>query len=132
MGWFGAPKEDPKIEELTEEIKNLSVQVASLKGERDGLKGVRALEAERQLLQEQIEKLKIEKGRADEENARKVRDAEHQAGLYRKQSEHLSRRSSRSRRRTSPRTRSGLKTRWPSRRLRSPMRSPVSMASSRL
>ena len=94
MSWF-SPKPitpDPQIEEMSKKIEDLTREIAALRGERDGLKGARALEAERQALVEQIEKLKVEKGRADEENARKVRDAEHTAGLHRKQAEWESKR----------------------------------------
>ena len=56
----------------------------------DDLSGIRStLDLSRKVrgLQEQIEKLEIEKGRKDEEFARKEREVEHKVGLERKRSE---------------------------------------------
>lgn len=95
MSWF-SPKPtlpDPQIEEMVGKIEDLTREIAALRGERDGLKGARALEAERQALTEQIERLKVEKDRANEDNLRKVREAEHTAGLHRRQAEWESKRS---------------------------------------
>ena len=79
--------EQSTIDRLTEEIRRLTTRVAELRGERDAMAEYDALIEERRTLREQIETLKIEQGRIDEEHARKLRDVEHATGLHRKQSE---------------------------------------------
>lgn len=61
--------------------------MAGLRGERDALKNSRSLEDERTRLKEDIEKLRIEKARSEEDSARRVREVEHDTGLLRKQVE---------------------------------------------
>lgn len=75
---------DQQIESLTNEIRELSRHVASLKGEKDSLETLRSYETERHNLIEQIEDLKIKKARMDEEHQREIREVKHQVGLEKK------------------------------------------------
>jgi chromosome segregation ATPase len=69
---------DPVAQELLEEVRRLSKQVAALKGE---------LAEEAIGLRTEVEELKIQKSRREEEVARERREIEHATGLHRKQSE---------------------------------------------
>lgn len=80
-------KTDPLAEELLEKITDLSRDVAMLRGEKEALGDTRKLADERDSLREQIETLKIEHSRREEEFARERRELEHATGLHRKQSE---------------------------------------------
>src|SRR5947207_2941534 len=80
-------KTDPAIEQLGEKIEELTKTVAKLRGEKDALSEHRNLVRERDALREELEVLKIEKDRRDEEFARERREIEHATGLHRKQSE---------------------------------------------
>lgn len=84
---FGKREEDPVAQEVLDEIRELSKRVAGLQGERDALKDARKLEAERIELREQLETLRIEKARKEEDHKREKREVEHATGLFRKQSE---------------------------------------------
>lgn len=79
--------DDPVAQELLERIESLSKQVAELKGEKQAIETARKLTAERTELRTEIETLKIEKARIEEEHARKIREVEHATGLHRRQSE---------------------------------------------
>lgn len=79
--------DDPMAQELLDKIEALSKDVAKLRGEKDALSDARKLAQERDSMREEIETLKIEKGRRDEEFARERREIEHATGLHRKQSE---------------------------------------------
>lgn len=78
---------DPMAQELLDRIERLSKQVAQLKGEKDAIDERRQLIAEKLDLAAEIEQLKIEKGRREEDFARDRREIEHATGLHRKQSE---------------------------------------------
>lgn len=80
-------KSDPAIEQLAEKIEELTKTVAKLRGEKEALSEQRDLLRERDALREELEVLKIEKDRRDEEFARERREIEHATGLHRKQSE---------------------------------------------
>lgn len=80
-------KTDPAIEQLGEKIEELTKTVAKLRGEKDALSEHQKLVRERDALREELEVLKIEKDRRDEEFARERREIEHATGLHRKQSE---------------------------------------------
>lgn len=78
---------DPLAQELLEEVRRLSKQVAQLQGEKDAIDQARALISEKLDLAAEVEQLKIEKSRKEEEFARERRELEHSTGLHRKQSE---------------------------------------------
>jgi chromosome segregation ATPase len=78
---------DPVAERLIREIQMLSKQVAELKGEKEAINERRSLSAELTELREELELLKIEKARREEDHARERREVEHATGLHRKQSE---------------------------------------------
>lgn len=78
---------DPIAQELLDQVKELSRQVAQLQGERDAIDERRALLDERDDLQTQIQTLTIERDRKEEDFARQRREVEHATGLHRKQSE---------------------------------------------
>lgn len=77
-------RQDQQLVDLTTEIRNLSREVASLRGERDNLESIRSLETERLSLIESIEDLKIKKARVEEEHQREIREVKHQVGLEKK------------------------------------------------
>ena len=72
---------------LLSAIQALREEVAGLKGDRDAIKKQRDYHAEVLTLREQIETLRIEKARVQEEQARKEREVRHEVGLLRKQVE---------------------------------------------
>lgn len=78
---------DPVAQELLEEVRRLSKKVAELKGEQDYVEERRSLLDDRDRILAEVETLKIEKGRKQEEFARERREIEHATGLHRKQSE---------------------------------------------
>lgn len=84
---FKTQTPDPLVQELLEEVRRLSKQIATLKGEKDAIDERRALLEDRDNLASQIEQLKIEKDRREEDFARERREVEHATGLHRKQSE---------------------------------------------
>lgn len=77
--------DDPLAQELLDRIERLSKQVAELKGEKEAVSKTAMLATERLQLLTEIETLKIERARIDEEHARKIREVEHTTGLHRKQ-----------------------------------------------
>ncbi len=64
------------VQELRASASDLRAEIAALTKQRDWTK-------EERQLREQIETLRIEKGRIEEENARKLREVTHQVGLER-------------------------------------------------
>lgn len=58
-----------------------------VEGELRGIKTVTDLSAKVKALREEVEKLEVEKGRREEERARKDREIEHKIGLERKRQE---------------------------------------------
>lgn len=78
---------DPLAQELLDQVKELSRQVARLQGESDAIDQRRSLMDERDDLQTQIQTLTIERDRKEEDFARQRREVEHSTGLHRKQSE---------------------------------------------
>lgn len=71
---------DEERNRLADEVAQLRAAVKALTTERNDT-------AERNRLREQVETLKVEKGRLVEENDRKIRETEHATGLLRKQTE---------------------------------------------
>lgn len=71
----------------TEEHERLEEELAKLRGEVKALRSERDDRESALGLKEQIEKLKIEKDRLNEDNARKLREVEHKVGLERKRQE---------------------------------------------
>lgn len=80
-------KNDPVAQELLDRIERLSKQVAELKGEREAVESTTRLTTERLQLLSEIETLKIERDRIEEDHARQIREVEHATGLHRKQTE---------------------------------------------
>lgn len=76
--------DDEDVQALTEEIRELHKDVASLKGERDAIRDDLKLSDRVRALKEEIEKLTIERDRKQEEHDRERRDVEHMVGLERK------------------------------------------------
>lgn len=70
--------------EVMDQLQAITKAVVSLQADFEALNDDDLL-AERNDLREQIETLKIEKSKAEEENARKLREVEHSTGLLRKQ-----------------------------------------------
>lgn len=73
--------DDAEYNELLDEIKGLRRDVAALQGEREALRDEARLADNARDLREQIETLKIEKGRLTEEHQREKREVEHMVGL---------------------------------------------------
>lgn len=78
---------DPVAQEVLDEVRRVSKQLAQLQGEKEAVDQARALLGEKLDLAQQVETLKIEKARREEEFARERREIEHATGLHRKQSE---------------------------------------------
>jgi hypothetical protein len=75
------------LAELTDEIKVLSKEVASLVGEREYLQETRSLSEEVLYLKENIEDLKLKELRIREEQETEKRETRHMVGLERKRQE---------------------------------------------
>ena len=84
---FGFRNTDDRLVQLTNQIRELSKQVAALKGQRDSLTEVKALEATIIGLKTQISDLEISKAKKEEEFARGERELTHKVGLERKRGE---------------------------------------------
>lgn len=82
MGFFDGQKR-----ELDNSILELKKQIAELKLNREAAERRLELADEAVKLKEQIETLKIEKGRITEDNAREKREVTHMVGLERKRQE---------------------------------------------
>ena len=74
-------------DQLRATTKELREEIAGLKAEREARKRERVLHDETLRLKEQIEDLKIEKGRLTEDNQREIREVRHMVGLERKRQE---------------------------------------------
>lgn len=79
--------DDDQLARLTDEIRNLSRQVAALEGERNYLDERRNLSDEIAMLKEQIEDYKIKRLRQTEEHETEKREVKHMVGLERKRQE---------------------------------------------
>lgn len=82
MGLFGAQK-DPIAEAILKEIRDLSREVATLKGERDSSLEAIHLSEDIVALRKQLTDLRIEKDRETERRERQQREVEHKVGLER-------------------------------------------------
>lgn len=82
---MSAARRDRQRDRLADEIHGLKDKIADLESEVKAMTEVRDRTAEVQRLGEQIEQLRLEKGRLTEEHAREVRETEHRVGLLRKQ-----------------------------------------------
>jgi len=77
----GSAKADEARERLADELADLRAEVKALRTERK--------EAEEAVaLRRDVERLKLEKDRLTEDNARKIRETEHKVGLLKKQQDH--------------------------------------------
>lgn len=87
MGWFN--RGDERLRRVvTDAVESvLSSVTGEAKRQIEKLRGVTDAHAELVKLREQIETLKIEKGRKEEEFAKKERETEHKVGLERKRQE---------------------------------------------
>lgn len=78
---------DEQLAELAGEIRNLTREVAALKGEKDALDERRELTEQVLFLKETIEELKIKELRLREEQEKDKRETRHMVGLERKRQE---------------------------------------------
>jgi septal ring factor EnvC (AmiA/AmiB activator) len=72
---------DPVLRDLNSRITELTREVAALRGERQAARDDLAQLQDARELREEIETLKLEKGRLEEEHAREVREVRHMVGL---------------------------------------------------
>lgn len=82
-----ATKQDSIAEELMEEIRKLSKEVAGLRGERDAGKEAVRLSSDIGDLKKELTDLRIEKDRETERHEREKREVEHMVGLEKKRQE---------------------------------------------
>src|SRR2546425_3881351 len=78
---------DPASEKILTELRDLKRQVAEIQGERDAVREDLKLSQNVVRLREELETLRIEKDRKQEEHAREKRDTEHMVGLQKKRQE---------------------------------------------
>jgi hypothetical protein len=79
-----AKQDDPVAQELLDEIRRLSKEVAELHGERDAGKEAVTLADSIGRLKKELTDLRIEKDRETEKHQREKREVEHMVGLERK------------------------------------------------
>lgn len=84
---MGLLDRDADKKAIIEEIRNLTREVAKLRGERDEHKEALDLTDEILTLKRRVEDLKIEKSRQTEEREREKRETEHLVGLQKKRAE---------------------------------------------
>ena len=97
MGWFSKNKDEQRAVETIRSTVAEAV-VAALSGATDKVKDALRLGGQVHALKEELNTLKIEKSKRDEEFAREKREVEHMVGLERKRAE-FERESNASRRR---------------------------------
>lgn len=74
-------RKDPARDRLADEIADLRAEIKALRTERDNTAQVKRLEQD-------VEKLKLEKARLTEDNDRKIRETEHKVGLLKTKQDH--------------------------------------------
>jgi hypothetical protein len=84
---FGKKDDDPLAQELIDEIRRLSKEVAELRGERDAGKEAVKLSSDIASLKKELTDLRIEKDRETEKHEREKREVEHMVGLEKKRQE---------------------------------------------
>jgi hypothetical protein len=77
-------KDDPRADELLEELRGLKRQVAEIKGERDAGKEAVKLTDDIVRLKKDLTALEIQKDRETETHEREKREVEHMVGLEKK------------------------------------------------
>ena len=80
-------RSDPRADELVEEIRKLTREVAELKGERDAGREAVSLARDITRLKKELTDLEIDKDRQEEAHEREKREVEHMVGLQRRRSE---------------------------------------------
>lgn len=83
MSLFG-DKNDPRADELLDELRGLKKQVTELRGERDANTEAVRLSDNIVQLKKDLTKLQIEKDRETEKHERERREVEHMVGLEKK------------------------------------------------
>lgn len=74
-------RKDPARDRLADEIADMKAEIKALRTERDNTAQVRRLEQD-------VEKLKLEKARLTEDNDRRIRETEHKVGLLKTKQDH--------------------------------------------
>jgi hypothetical protein len=74
-------KQDEERTRLADELAGLRAEIKALREERDDTERLTKLRAD-------VERLKLEKDRLSEDNARRIRETEHKVGLLKTQQDH--------------------------------------------
>lgn len=83
---FGATK-DAVAMDLLKQVQTLNKEIAALRGKRETISEELGLSEQVKRLMREVETLKIEKARQEEEQNRREREVEHKVGLERKRQE---------------------------------------------
>jgi hypothetical protein len=78
---IGRKRQDTERDRLAEELAGLRADIRELRAEKDSTQQLTKLHRD-------VETLKLEKGRLEEDNARRIRETEHKVGLLKTKQDH--------------------------------------------